>query len=479
MTASLEADVRPTGPATSRPRVRPLWLVITAASLPMFMGTLDNLVVTNALPVISRDLGAGIDQLEWVINAYALAFASFILTAAALGDRFGRRTVFMIGIAVFTISSAFAALSTDPAQLITARVFQGVGAAALMPLSLTMLAGSVSEKARPAAIGVWGGIAGLGVALGPLIGGAVTQGWAWQGIFWINVPVGAIAVPLVLLALPNSFGARLRADLLGLVLAGVGVFGIVYGIVRGNDAGWDSAEVLAALVGGGILIAGFLAWEARAAAPMLPLRLFRFPSFTIANAVGVIFSFGIFGSIFILIQFLQVVQGKNPLEAGEMTMPWTLLPLVVAPLTGFLLVPRFGPRMPIVAGLALSAVAIGWLALIMAPDVEYSRLVPPFVLAGLGMGLIFAPSSTAVLMDMPEADHAKASGANSTLREIGTALGIAVLTAVFTGAGGQLTPTGYVDAAQKAVFVGAVVLAAAAFVALGLPGRRRALADRA
>ncbi|MFC4243063.1 DHA2 family efflux MFS transporter permease subunit [Gryllotalpicola reticulitermitis] len=462
----------------SRPRSRPLWLVIAAASLPMFMGTLDNLVVTNALPVIARDLSANIDELEWVINAYALAFASFILTAAALGDRFGRRTFFVIGIALFTVASAFSALSSEPWQLITARVFQGIGAAALMPLSLTMLAGSVSAKARPAAIGIWGGVSGLGVALGPLIGGAVTQGWAWQGIFWINVPVGIIAVPLVLWALPNSFGARVRGDLMGLVLAGIGVFGIVYGIVRGNDAGWSSAEVLTSLIGGGVLLVAFVVWESRTAAPMLPLRLFRFPSFTIANAVSVIFSFGIFGSIFILIQFLQVVQGKNPLVAGEMTMPWTLLPLIVSPLTGFLLTPRFGPRMPVSVGLGLSAIAIGWLAWVMSPTVPYSHLVPPFVLAGIGMGLIFAPVATAVLMDMPDPDHAKASGANATLREIGTALGIAVLTAVFTGAGGQLTPTGYVDAAQKAVFVGAAVLAVATFVALGLPGRRRELAGR-
>ena len=478
MSVPLVTDAAQTGAVAPRPRLRPLWVVIAAASLPMFMGTLDNLVVTNALPVIGRDLHAGIDELEWVINAYALAFASFILTAAALGDRFGRRTVFVIGIGLFTVASALSALSSEPWQLIAARALQGVGAAALMPLSLTMLAGSVSEKARPAAIGVWGGVAGLGVALGPLIGGAVTQGWAWQGIFWINVPVGIIAVPLVLWALPNSFGAKLRADLFGLVLAGVGVFGIVYGIVRGNSAGWSSGEVLAALIGGGVLIAAFIVWETRAAAPMLPLRLFRFPSFTIANAVGVIFSFGIFGAIFILIQFLQVVQGKNPLEAGVMTIPWTMLPLIVSPLTGFLILPRFGPRMPIAVGLAISAIAIGWIAWTMSPDLKYSAMVAPFLLAGLGMGLIFAPSSTAVLMDMPEADHAKASGTNSTLREIGTALGIAVLTAVFTGAGGQLTPTGYVDAAQKAVFVGAAVLALAALVALGLPGRKSVLAAR-
>lgn len=452
-------------------RTRPLWLVLLAASLPMFMATLDNLVVTNALPVIGHNLHAGIDELQWVVNAYTLSFATFILMAVGLGDRLGRRTVFIIATGIFTASSALAGMAAEPWQLITARALQGVGGAALMPLSLTLLAGSVSERMRPAAIGIWGGISGLGVALGPLIGGAVTQGWNWQGIFWINVPFGLVAIPLVLFAVGNSFGERLPADVIGLLLAGLGVLGVVYGIVRGNDAGWDSLEVAGSLIGGAVLLGLFLLRERRINAPLLPLRLFRGRSFSAANVVGLIFSFGIFGSIFILIQYLQVVQGRSPLMAGVLTMPWTLAPLVIAPLTGFLIVPRFGTRLPIAIGLALSAIAISWIAWDMTPDLAYTRMVAPFVLAGLGMGLIFAPSSTAVLHGMPTQDHAKASGANATLREIGTALGVAVLTAVFTGAGGQLTPSGYVDAARDAVFVGSAVLAVAVIAALFLPGR--------
>lgn len=465
-----------TAPAPGRTiagRRIPVWLAIVAASLPMFMATLDNLVVTSALPVIARDLSASIEELQWVVNAYTLSFATLMLMAVGLGDRFGRRTVFVGGIVVFTLASAAAALSTEPWMLIASRAVQGVGAAALLPLSLTLLAGSVSERLRPAAIGIWGGISGLGVALGPLIGGAVVEGWNWQAIFWLNVPLGVIALPLVLLALPNSFGARLRSDIVGLLLAAPGVFGLVYGIVRGNDAGWDSAEVLISLVAGGALLIAFVLWEARAASPLLPLRLFRDRSFTVANLVGMTFSFGIFGAIFILIQFLQVVQGHTPLEAGVMTMPWTLAPMIVAPLTG-LVSSRTGTRLPIVAGLVLLAVSMGWIALTLSATLPYSEMWPPFLLAGVGMGLVFAPSSTAVLANMRPADHAKASGTNSTLREIGVALGVAVLTAVFTGAGGTLTPTGYVDAAVPAVWVGAAALAAAAVIALALPGRRLA-----
>jgi EmrB/QacA subfamily drug resistance transporter len=453
---------------TRRRRV-PIWLAILAASVPMFMATLDNLVVTNALPRIGIDLKASIEELQWVVNAYSLAFATFILLAVALGDRFGRRTVFAIGVSVFTLASAAAALATSPGELILFRAVQGAGAAAIMPLSLTLLAGSVSARLRPAAIGIWGGVSGLGVALGPLIGGAIVQGLNWQAIFWLNVPVGVIALPLLLLALPNSFGERLRADIIGVLLVGVGVFSVVFGIVRGNDLGWDSAQVLTALIGGGCLLLAFVWWETRAGAPLLPLGLFRNRSFSVANLVGVTFSFGIFGAVFILIQFLQVVQGHTALEAGLMTMPWTLAPMVIAPLTGAVIVPRFGTRLPIVAGLVLQAAAMFWVAAILAADTPFEEMVAPFLLAGIGMGLVFAPSSTAVLAGFGERDHAKASGTNSTLREIGVALGVAVLTAVFTGAGGTLTPTGYVSAAIPAVIVGAAVLAGAAVIALFLP----------
>ncbi len=464
----------PTVAPETRPKRRiSFGLAVLATGLPMFMATLDNLVMTNALPAIRLDLGADIEELQWFMNAYTLAFASFILMAVALGDRLGRRTLFVVGIAVFTLASAAAALSTDPTQLIIARAVQGVGGAAIMPLSLALLAGSVSESRRPLAIGIWGGISGVAVATGPLVGGAVVDGWDWTAIFWINVPIGAIAIPLALLLLPNSFGAKLRADIVGLLLAGLGVLGLVWGIVRGNDAGWDSTEVLVGLIGGSLLLVGFVIWESRVSAPLLPLRLFRDRSFSIANVVGLGFGFGMFGSVFILIQFLQIVQGHTALEAGVMTMPWTLAPMVVAPIAG-MLAPRVGTRLLIVGGLALQATALFWLAGVMTAEVPYADLVGAFITAGIGMGLVFAPVSTAVLANIVPVDTAKASGANSTIREVGIALGIAVLTAVFTGAGGELTPTGYVDAAIPAVLTGAGVVAATAVIALLLPAGRLA-----
>ena len=446
----------------------PVWLAITAASLPLFMATLDNLVVTNALPVIHERIGASVEELQWVVNAYSLSFATFMLLAVGLGDRFGRRRIFLLGLAVFTLASAGSALSASPTQLIIFRAIQGLGSAAIMPLSLTLLAGSVSTALRPLAIGIWGGVSGLGVALGPLIGGAVVEGWNWQAIFWLNVPIGIISIPLIFLALPNSFGARVKADVIGLLLSGLGLFGLVFGIVRGNDVGWSSLEVLLPLVGGCVLLLAFIFWESHASAPLLPLRLFRDRSFSVANIVGFTFSFGIFGCVFILIQFVQIVQGQSPLQAGLMTMPWTLAPMFVAPLAG-LLAPRLGTRTLMITGLALLTVAMFWLAATLSANEPYSLMVPGFLAAGIGMGLVFAPMSTAVLANMHPNDHAKASGANASLREVGVALGVAVLTAVFTGAGGQLTPTSYVNAAIPAVYVGASVLVVALVSAFWLP----------
>ncbi|MEO8527951.1 MAG: DHA2 family efflux MFS transporter permease subunit [Pseudolysinimonas sp.] len=449
----------------------PFGLALAATGIPMFMATLDNLVMTNALPVIHTKLNASVEELQWFINAYTLVFASLILFAVALGDRIGRRTVFAAGIAIFTVASVFAALSTDPTQLIIARAVQGLGGATIMPLSLSLLAGSVEPRLRPLAIGIWGGIAGLGVAAGPLIGGAVVSGWNWQAIFWINVPVGILVIPLVLASLPNPLGARVRLDLPGVFLAGLGVLGLVFGIVRGNAAGWDSLEVLSSLAAGAALIVAFVIWESRTTTPLLPLRLFRDRSFTIANVVGFGFSFAMFGSVFILIQFLQVVQGASPLEAAVQTTPWTMAPMIVAPLAGAF-AGRIGTRNLIVTGLLLQTLGLGWLAATISTGTPYLEMLPAFIAAGIGMGLVFAPSSTAVLANIVEADSAKATGTNSTLREVGVALGIAVMTAIFTGGGGELTPTGYVDAAIPAVAVGAAVMFVTAIFAAFLPAGR-------
>ena len=452
---------------------RSFGIVVAAASLPRVMATLDNLVMTNALPVLHSQLGASVAELQWFVNAYTLAFAGSILLASALGDRFGRRTVFVIGIAVFGLGSVLAALSTDPAQLIAARALQGLGGAGVMPLSLALISGGVAAERRPLASGLWGGISGLGVAAGPLIGGAVMEGWNWQAIFWINVPVALVAIPFALWALRNDVGARQRIDLAGVALVGVAVLALVHAIVRANDDGWGSPGVVAELVAGALLIAAFVWRQARSSAPIVPLRLFRDRSFALTNLIGFGFSFGTFGAVFILIQYLQVVQGSTPLEAALQTSPWTLAPMVVAPLAG-LVAPRVGTRALLLAGLVLQGGALVWLALTLSADTPYADMVAPFVMAGIGMGLVFAPSATALLATLGVIDHAKASGVNSTVREVGIALGTAVLTAVFTGFGGQLAPDLYLDGARPAVLVGGIVLFLTAAAAIGLPAGRSA-----
>ena len=452
-------------------RRRAFGLVVVAASLPMFMATLDNLVMTNALPVLHAQLGASVEELQWFVNAYTLAFASAILIASALGDRFGRRTVFMIGIAVFGIGSVLAALSTDPTQLIAARALQGFGGAGVLPLSLALIAGGVAPERRPLAIGLWGGISGLGVAVGPLIGGAVMEGWNWQAIFWINVPVAIIAIPLALFVLNNDFGARSRIDVVGAVLAAVGVLALVHAIVRGNDDGWSSIGVVTEIVTGTALLIAFVLWQRRAKAPLVPLRLFGDRSFSITNIVGFAFSFGTFGAVFILIQYMQVVQGSTPLEAAVQTTPWTLAPMFVAPIAG-IIAPRVGTRALMLTGLLLQGAALAWIGITLSADLDYPQLIAPFIMAGVGMGLVFAPSATALLATLRGVDHAKASGVNSTVREIGIALGTAVMTAIFVSAGGELQPDLYVDAARPAVLVGSAVLFAGAIAALWLPSGR-------
>lgn len=447
---------------------------VLVTALPMFMATLDNLVVTSALPVIRTELGATLPTLQWVVNAYTLAFATLLLTASALGDRIGRRRMFAGGIVLFTAASAACALATDAAMLIVARAVQGAGAAAIFPLSLTLLAAAVPLTRRALAIGIWGGVSGLGVAVGPLVGGAVVEGLAWQWIFWLNVPIGLVAVPLVLRVLDESRGPDRTLDPAGLLLAAGGVLSIVWAVVRAEELGWSSAPTLAALIGGGTLLVAFLAWQRRATTPLLPMRLFRAPGFAAANAASVAFSFGMFGSVFLLAQFFQVVQGMSPLAAGVATMPWTLAPMVVAPLAG-LFSARVGTRTLVTTGLTLQAVALAWMASVTTADAAYSTFVAPFLLAGIGMGLTFAPVATAVLASVSEADHGKASGTNSTLREIGVALGVAVLTAVFAANGSYTSGPAYVDGLVPAVWLGAAVVAAGALAGLALP-RRRAVA---
>lgn len=463
------------GPAadpTRRPRRAPVWLVVVAASLPMFMATLDNLVMTSALPVVRADLGASVGQLSWFLNAYTLTFATFMLPAATLGDRLGRRRVMVVGIAVFTLASIASALSTTSEALIAARAVQGLGAAAIMPLSLTLLASSVSPALRPVAIGIWGGVSGLGVALGPVVGGAVVEGISWQAIFWLNVPVAVVAVPLLLLTVPEARGAWQRLDPVGTLLVGGAVLAGVWGMVHGNEDGWGSVGVLGPLVLAVVLLPAYVLWARGRSYAVLPLRLFSSRGFSVANAVGLLFTTGVFGTVFLLSQYLQVVQGFSPLEAGLRTLPWTAAPMVVAPIAGALAA-RTGLRALLLVGLALQTAALAWFAVLTESGAAYGSFVVPLAMAGIGMGLTFAPSATMVLDGLPDADFAIASSANSTIREFGVAFGIALLTAVFLGNGGEISPVGYDGAVGPALLTGAAAVGLATLVAFLAPRRAR------
>jgi EmrB/QacA subfamily drug resistance transporter len=451
---------------------RVIW-TFAISSIALFMAALDNLVVTTALPVIRSSFNASLGELEWIVNAYTLTFAVLLMTGAALGDRFGRKRLFVIGLAIFTGGSAVAALSSDVTVLIVARAIQGLGGAIVTPLSLTILSAAVPRERRAVALGAWGGIAGLAIAIGPLVGGAISEGLAWQWIFWVNVPIGLVAIPLALTRLTETHGPASRLDLPGLGLVSGGLLAVVWGLVRGNELGWTNVEIVASLAVGAALLAAFVAWEARTAEPMLPLRLFRSRTFSAANVVSMLMTFGMFGSIFLLAQFFQVVQGYSPLEAGLRTLPWTIMPIFVAPIAG-LVSARTGTRPLLVLGMSLQAIALGWMSVVLTPTVDYLAIVPAFVMAGIGMGLFFAPIANVVLSAVRPDEEGKASGANNAIRELGGVFGVAVLASVFSANGSYQSGEAFVAGTIPAMQIGGIVVAIGAVAALALGGRARA-----
>ena len=454
-----------------RTRSRGVWAVVITG-MALFMASLDNLVVSTALPVIREHLHAGLSGLEWTVNAYTLTFAVLLLSAAAMGERFGRRRIFVLGIAVFTGASAVAALAPSIGVLVLARAVQGAGGAMIMPLSLTLLSAAVPPERRNFALGIWGAIGGAAVALGPLVGGAVTSGWSWQYIFWLNVPVGLVLIPLAWWKLSESRGTRARLDLVGVVVVSIGLLGVVLGLVEGNSHGWTSTTVLTSFVVGAVGLIGFAAWELRSEHPMLDIRLFRDRGFSSVNVTAMLFSFGMFGAIFFLVQFLQVVQGLSPLAAGVRILPWTAMPMLLAPVVGQL-AERWGGKPLVVTGLSLQAVGLAWLASVTTVSTPYADLVAPFVVCGIGMTLFFVPLASLVLGAVPRSLEGVASGANAAFRELGGVLGIAVLGAVFSSNGSYASGRSYVDGMTVAVYAGAAVVAVGAFTAMLVPGRRR------
>lgn len=452
-------------------RSTPRWTV-ALTSVAFFMVALDSLVVITALPAIHRELGANLATLEWTVNAYTLAYAAGIITAAALGDRFGRQRLFAIGLALFSTASAACALAPSVELLIAFRIIQGLGAAIVMPLSLTILTAAFPIERRGAIVGLWGGIGGLAVAAGPLVGGAITQGLDWHWIFWVNVPIGLVASVLAVLRLAESYGPATDLDLPAVGLVTGGAIGVVWGLVRAGSVGWGSTEVLASLGLGLLLLAGFVAWERRAPAPMLPLRLFRSRAFSAANATGFLMTAALTAAAFLVAQYFQLALGVSPLGTGVRLLPWTATPMLVAPIAG-MLSDRIGRSPVMAAGMLLQGLGLACFALLATTSVGYGQLVMPLLIAGVGVSMALAAIPTAVLSAVAPSDMGKASGANSTFQRFGSVFGVALVTGVFAANGHLGAPAAFVAGFRPAVAVAAGLSLLGTLTALAIRAQRR------
>jgi EmrB/QacA subfamily drug resistance transporter len=453
------------------PGGRPL-AVLALTSVAFFMVALDALVVVTALPAIHRSIGGSLGTLEWAVNAYALTFAAGIITAAAIGDRLGRRRVYVAGLVLFALASAACALAPTAGTLIAARAVQGLGSAAIAPLSLTILTSAFPPARRGTVIGIWGGIGGLAVAGGPLVGGAVVQGLNWHWIFWLNVPIGLAAAALSAIYLPESHGPASRLDLPAVPLIAGSAGATAWALIQTGSVGWSDPKVIAGLVAGAALLAGFVLRERRAAEPMIPLRLFRIRTFSAANSTGFLMSGAIFSAAFLTSQYFQLGIGYSPLATGMRLLPWTATPVLVAPVAGAL-ADRIGPRPLLVTGLVLQAGGLAWVAHVASLAGGYGRFVLPLIVAGVGISMALPVAPAAVLGAVTPADLGRASGVNNTLQRFGGAFGIAIAAAVFT-AFGQLGPPAAVVAGYRpalAVSAGLSLLGAVTALAVRRPGR--------
>jgi EmrB/QacA subfamily drug resistance transporter len=446
--------------------------VVGLTAIGSLMAALDTLVVSTSLSAIRLDLGASIEDLEWTVNAYNLSFAVLLIPAAALGDRYGRRRLYAGGLGLFAAASAACALAPEVGWLVAARAVQGAGAALVLTLGLALLSAAFPPEKRGRAIGLFSAVTGISVALGPLVGGAIVEGISWEWIFWLNVPIGLAAIPLVFGRIEESHGGDTGLDLPGLALISAASFGIVWGLVRGNAAGWGSLEVVGALAAGGLLVGGFVLWQLRAPEPMLPIRFFRSRAFSAGNA-AIFFTFAsLFGAVFFFAQMLQTALGYGPLDAGLRLIPWTITFITVAPVVGAL-ADGLGERPFMVGGLVLQALGMGWVAVIADPGLTYTEFVIPSVVAGVGVSMAIPAAQNSVVGSFSLEDVGKAAGANSMMRELGGVFGVAVAAAVFAGTGSFASAHAFLDGFAPAIAVVAVLSLAGAVVALALPGRGR------
>jgi EmrB/QacA subfamily drug resistance transporter len=449
--------------------------VLGLTSTAYFMVILDSVVVITALPRMQRDLHVGLGSLQWTLNSFNIAFAAGIITAAALGDRFGRRRVFNLGLALFTIASVACALAPNASELIAARTVQGLGGAIILPLSLTILTTAFPAERRGMIIGIYGGLAGLAVAMGPIIGGAVTQGIDWHWIFWINVPIGAVALPLALRLLPESHGAPERLDPLGVALISGGGVAIVWALVRANQSGWASAEIVGCLVAGAVLLLAFVAWERRVSEPLVPLRLFRSQAFALGNATTFLMTGAIFTAGLLVTEEFQFARGYSPVSAGVRLLPFFGTPMVIAPIAGAVS-DRIGRRPVMATGLFMLTAGLVWVSVRGSLSTNWVELVIALLIAGVGISMALPTVPTAVLNAVAPDELGKASGINYMMQRFGAVFGIAIGSAVFATYGHIGTPASVTDGFKPALAASAVfaLLAALSAVAITSPKTRHA-----
>jgi EmrB/QacA subfamily drug resistance transporter len=445
--------------------------VLALTSVASFMVALDALVVTTALSTIRIDLGASIEALEWTVNAYNLSFAVLLLTGAALGDRLGRRRMFVAGLSLFVVASAACALAGNIGALIAARAVQGAGAALVMPLAMALLSAAFPRGERAKALGIFSAATGLALIAGPVAGGAIAEGFAWQWIFWINLPIGLIVIPLIRRHIRESVGPGTGVDIVGLMLVTAAAMGVVWGLMRANGAGWLSLEVVSALVMGIVLATAFVVWELRAREPMVPMRLFRSRAFSSGLVASFMFYASMYGTLFLLPQFLQVAQGYGPFGAGLRLLPWTATLFVFAPLGGSL-VNRLGERLLVVVGLVLQAIGMAWIALTATPGLAYIDLVVPLILSGAGVSMAMPAAQNAVLGAVTPSEIGKASGTFNMARFLGGVFGITVQVAIFAAIGNFGSPQAFGVGFVAAMGAAAAMSLMAALAGLRLPGRR-------
>jgi EmrB/QacA subfamily drug resistance transporter len=445
-------------------RTRGLGWVLALTSTAYFMVVLDSVVVITALPRMQRDLHVSLPSLQWTLNAYGIAFAAGIITAAALGDRIGRRKVFTIGLALFTVASVACAVAPNESMLIAARAVQGLGGAVVLPLSLTILTAAFPIERRGMIVGIYGGLAGLAVAMGPIVGGAVTQGIDWHWIFWINVPIGTAAVLLGLRLLPESYGPGERLDPVGVGLVTAGVVAIVWALSRANDVGWSSAEVVSTVSAGVVLLVAFIGWERLAPEPMVPLHLFAVRDFAIGNLTTFLMSGAIFAGGLLVTEEFQLARHYSPVGTGLRLLPFFATPMLVSPVAGALS-DRIGRRPIIVVGLSLLTAGFVWVAWHASLATSWIELVVALLVAGIGISMALATVPTAVLSAADPREMGKASGINYMAQRFGAVFAVAIGGTVFATYGGVVTPATVTAGFKPAFWVCAVLAGLGALAA--------------